>query len=130
MPKSDVDADLFYSLEQALHRPEVRASRAAVAALLADSFMEFGSSGRIYDKTLVIDALAKEAAAPPSPLPELSNFTVQMLAPDAVLVTYRSARPAVGEAAERNVLRSSIWQQTAGTWQMLFHQGTIIPPSP
>ena len=125
-----VDVELFRSLEQALHRPEVRASREAVAALLADSFVEFGSSGRIWHKAVVVDALAKETADADSSLPELSDFAAQALAPDIVLVTYRSVRRAPGEAEERSVLRSSIWKQIGDTWQMLFHQGTMVPPPP
>jgi len=36
-------------LEQSLLRPKIRRSPAAVTALLADDFVEFGSSGRVYD---------------------------------------------------------------------------------
>ena len=35
------------SLEEALHRPEIRRSRKAVEGLLAEGFVEFGSSGRV-----------------------------------------------------------------------------------
>jgi hypothetical protein len=125
---SDPDIDLFRALEQALHRPEVRGSRQAVAALLADNFVEFGSSGRIYDKAIVVDALAKEASAANTAAPEMLDFTVQALAPDVVLVTYRSCTS--GENEDRNVLRSSIWKQVGGSWQMLFHQGTTVPKLP
>ncbi|OYW99427.1 MAG: hypothetical protein B7Z15_21145 [Rhizobiales bacterium 32-66-8] len=128
MSGRDVDIDLFRSLEQALHRPEIRASRDAVAALLADSFVEFGSSGRIYDKATVIDSLAQETSGPNLPLAEVFDFAAQALAPDTVLVTYRSV--SARERKQRSVLRSSIWRQIDGTWQMVFHQGTVVPPSP
>jgi hypothetical protein len=121
MPGSDLDIDLFRSLEQALHRPEVRGSRTAVEALLAGSFVEIGSSGRVYDRATVLDGMVKERSAGSSSLPEVLDFAAQILSPDIVLVTYRSVE------RDREVLRSSIWKQAEGTWQMLFHQGTIVP---
>jgi hypothetical protein len=126
MPGGGVDAELFRSLEQALQSPEVRASSEAVAALLAESFVEFGSSGKIYDKAVVVDALEKETSPANSSLPEMRDFAAQALGPDTVLVTYRSVR--LDGANERSVLRSSIWTRIGDTWQMLFHQGTIAAP--
>lgn len=127
MPDSGIDLDLFRRLEQALHRPEVRGSRDAVSVLLAEDFREFGSSGTIYDKASVVEALAQDAPAAPSPLPVILDFAGQALAPHVVLVTYRSVRPSHGDDPERVVLRSSIWQQVKGSWLMLFHQGTPVP---
>jgi hypothetical protein len=127
MPDSGVDIDLFRRLEQALHRPEVRGSSDAVSALLAEDFREFGSSGTIYDKAIVLEALAQRAPAAASPLPVILDFAAQALAPDIVLVTYRSINHAHGDDPERSTLRSSIWQQVEGSWRMLFHQGTPVP---
>ena len=39
---------LFFDLETRLHRRAVRNSPEAVAALLADDFVEFGLSGRVH----------------------------------------------------------------------------------
>src|ERR1700704_331719 len=52
--------DEIRSLEEALHRPEVRRSREAVEGLLAEGFVEFGSSGTIYQREQIIDLLAQE----------------------------------------------------------------------
>lgn len=128
MPDSGIDIEFFRRLEQSLHRPEIRGSRDAVSALLAEDFREFGSSGRVYEKAIVVEALAQEAPAAHLPPPVILDFAVQALAPNVVLVTYRSVRPSHGDDAERAVLRSSIWQQVGGSWLMLFHQGTPVPP--
>ena len=122
----DPDTDFFRSLEQKLHRPEVRRSPAVVRALLADEFIEFGSSGKVYDKASIIDALADESSAEAALVPEVHHFAVQSLAPDTVLVTYQTSRRAEG-TTERATLRSSIWKLIDGRWQMLFHQGTVVP---
>jgi Domain of unknown function (DUF4440) len=51
---------LIRRLEDALLVPEVRKSAAQIAALLADEFVEIGSSGRIYDKDQIIGQLQQE----------------------------------------------------------------------
>ncbi|UJW87097.1 nuclear transport factor 2 family protein [Devosia sp. SL43] len=119
------DIERFRALEQALHRPEVRASRAAVEALLDEGFMEFGSSGRVYDRASVIERLPREKPRADADLPEVLDFEARALAPDIVLVTYRSVS-VVSDGTERSVLRSSIWRQGGDDWRMVFHQGTIV----
>ncbi|WP_370676935.1 DUF4440 domain-containing protein [Pleomorphomonas sp. PLEO] len=57
MTTFDLDVEFFRSLERTLHRPEVRRSPETVGALLADDFIEFGSSGTVYDKASIIEAL-------------------------------------------------------------------------
>lgn len=126
MSADNPDLAFFRSLEQKLHRPEIRRSPDAVRALLADEFIEFGSSGTVYDKSSIIEALSEEHATAAALIPEVHHFAVQSIASDAVLVTYQSSRYLDG-AAKRVTLRSSIWKLIDGRWQMLFHQGTIVP---
>ena len=114
-------------LEERLLHPEVRRDRAAVSALLADEFVEFGSSGRVFDKEQVLALLASET---PYPI-QLVDFEARMLAPSVALVLYRSIRPEGPPQPGTASRRSSIWVQRNGCWQMLFHQGTPIPsPAP
>ena len=55
----------------------------------------------------------------------LLDFNTSVLAPGAVLVTYRTVRQgAVPDEQPIHSLRSSIWKLIDGRWQMLFHQGT------
>jgi hypothetical protein len=122
-----IDVEVFRRLEQDLHRSEVRSSRAAVSALLTDDFMEFGSSGKVYNKAAIIDALVQEAPSDPAALPEVYDFTVKPITAEAVLVLYRSVRRPDGVTPEKQTLRSSIWKLIDGRWQMFFHQGTIVP---
>ncbi len=122
------DADFFRILEQKLHRPEVRRSPDAVRALLADDFMEFGCSGTVYDKASIIEALAAEPATEAALVPDVDEFTTRPLSETTVLVTYRSSRRGPDGIGARITLRSSIWTLIDDRWQMLFHQGTIVPP--
>jgi len=127
MSADNPDLDFFRDLEQKLHRPETRRSSDAVRALLADEFIEFGSSGKVYDKASIVKALAEESASSNALPLEVRDFATRSIASNAVLVTYRSIRRHSDGTIERDALRSSIWKLIDGRWQMLFHQGTIIP---
>jgi len=122
------DVSLFQMLEISLLCPEVRASKDAVSKLLAEGFVEFGSSGRIYDRDQVIDGLVQESSAPPVDRTAY-DFSVRRLSEVAVLVTYRVSRR-MPNGEEFQTLRSSIWQLTGDQWQMVFHQGTPAHRAP
>ena len=113
---------LLRSLEEELLKPEVRRTADQVGRLLADDFVEFGSSGRVYDKAQIIAALQDEAPDPAIRI-SLTDFSARQLAPGAILVTYRTVWSGPGAPAGYK-LRSSIWKLMEGRWQMVFHQGT------
>jgi hypothetical protein len=100
--------------------PAVRRDRPKVAALLAEDFFEFGSSGRIWTREAILDLLATEDYVPPG----LEDFACCAIAEGVVLVTYRTVRfnPETGRRA--GVLRSSIWTRSSSRWVICFHQGT------
>ena len=112
-------------LELRLLTPGIRQNRDAVSALIADEFCEFGSSGRIFDKQGILDALANESATEVS----MTDFKTTILAPGIVLSTYRSHRSDDAQGTSVASLRSSIWMMRNGRWQMVFHQGTRCSPS-
>lgn len=108
-------------LEQSLLDPAVRRNRARLLALLADDFLEFGSSGRVWTRKTIIDLLAKETAFVP---PEIEDFDCALLAPELALATYRTVRTEEEDGERLISLRSSIWTRATGEWKMRFHQGT------
>ncbi|GAA6617393.1 DUF4440 domain-containing protein [Scytonema sp. NUACC26] len=108
-------------LEEQLLQPEFRSSSHDVAYLLADEFTEFGSSGRIFDKSHIVEALQSESAEQLS----LMDFQTRALAPGVILATYRAARYNEVTGQTTYSLRSSIWKLLSGRWQMVFHQGTL-----
>lgn len=124
MNATNITADQLFELETSLHKNEVRNSSQAVAALLADDFIEFGSSGRIFNKAAIIEALKTEIV---DGHPAIANFQVRELAPGVALVTYIATRRAGEEPTVFRALRSSLWRRSNGRWQMTFHQGTRIP---
>ena len=114
-------ATYLFHLEQQLLEPSTRRDVTALTSLLAEDFREFGSSGRIYTRQQIIDALAAES---PRAI-QLSDPLCQQLAEDIALLTYRSTRTIALKAATQ-ALRSSLWVYRNNRWQMLFHQGTPI----
>jgi glyoxylase I family protein len=107
------------ALERALLQPEVRRSAARLDDLLADSFREIGSSGKMFTRADILEALPTETGEVAF---VMSDFEIVRLSADVVLATYAVART-TGSQTTRS-LRSSIWTRTGGGWRMRFHQGT------
>jgi hypothetical protein len=121
----DLESELR-SLEDALLDPEVRASPERVAALLAEDFVEFASSGIAYDKARILEILRDEALADDPVLRSLAHIVAIELAEGVALTRYRLLRRASPHELPTQSLRSSIWRRKDGRWQMVFHQGTFV----
>jgi len=101
------------SLEEQLLDCNVRASAERLDLLIADHFIEFGASGRVYTKPEIIATLQADPSLGPG-VPIVKDFESRELAPNVVLATYRCGQS----------LRSSIWKHDEAGWRMVFHQGT------
>lgn len=97
--------------------PAVRSDPVRVRELLHEDFIEFGSTGRVYNKKILVEMLRTERPSTVS----IRDFTVRPLSSDTALVTYRT----VGQAGQE-ARRSSVWVRQDGVWRMVFHQGTRI----
>ncbi len=109
-------------LEETLLDPAVRRDPARVGALLAEDFVEFGSSGRIWTRGAILDLLEHEEGYAEAPL--VREFACRPLALGVVLATYRAVRLDGGTGRSGETLRSSIWSKESAGWKMRFHQGT------
>lgn len=101
--------------------PQVRRSPEA-AEMIADDFTEFGSNGRIYNKS---DAIAMMRLHAPRVF-AMDEFAVRELGSQVALVTYRLQSEAIEGGPGRHSARSSIWVQREDKWQVTFHQVTIL----
>ena len=110
----------LHGLESQLLDSSVRTDSELLASILSDDFVEFGSSGRVYTKEMLIEMMTGEAQAPVL----MRDFSVRKLGDTTALVTYRT----VGQSGQE-ARRSSVWSNTKGGWKMVFHQGTRIPNS-
>lgn len=105
--------------EFSLLKPEIRSSPESLERLIAEDFIEFGSSGLIYNKSNILEHLPKETGI----LFVVSNFKARILAENIVLTTFNIER-SLETGAKLRSLRSSIWKNVDGSWQIVFHQGT------
>jgi hypothetical protein len=110
------------ALEEELLQPAVRKNASRLDALLADDFVEFGSSGRVFDKHDIIDTLRSESPVRLS----LTDFRALLLGPGVVLTTYRATSHGVSDEQPIHSRRSSVWRLLDGRWQIVFHQGTRL----
>ena len=102
-------------LEESLLKADVRESKDKLAEILADGFIEIGSSGQMFSKEECLEYGVSKAVM------VMDNFEMTILAENVVLTTYFVENKTSG----KNSLRSSIWKFIDNRWQMFFHQGTL-----
>ncbi len=115
--------DGLIALERAMWTVATRGDRTWMDAHLTDDFVEYGRSGRIYDKQATLDTPVGPFHA------ELDDLRVERLAKHVALVTYRSTA-IYGDAPQLRANRSSIWVRGHDGWRLRFHQGTACQDIP
>jgi hypothetical protein len=114
-----MELEFIIDFEKKLLDPLVRKDVAIVNQLLDDSFIEFGTSGKIYNKKITIDMLQQEDSTPIEAL----DFEPVQLATDLIQLRFKTRRK-LDDGSWSSSLRSSIWKNINGAWRMIFHQGT------
>ncbi len=109
------------TLEESLLDTAVRRDGDRLRELLAEDFLEFGSSGRVWTRKSIIDLLATETNFF---RPAIEEFQCSFLSEKVALVTYHTVRNDAKTGERLASLRSSIWVLHDGQWRMRFHQGT------
>lgn len=89
------------ALEQQLLDPDFRGTQ-DVALLFADDFVEFGSSGCVYNKQQIVESLLTEQKVNRS----MTDFKIIELSPHIVFATYKATNQLNSQVS----LRSSIWK--------------------
>ena len=107
--------------EPIFHRPELGTTRADFKAQTAKDFWEVGASGRIYDRAFVIEMLTERWSKPHEDIWETSDFYCRELGPDTYALTYT-----LKQKQERVTRRLTLWRRIAGSWVILYHQGTLV----
>lgn len=115
-------SEIIKALELELLKPEVRKSKERLNELIADNFLEVGSSGRNYNKQDILSELPDQSEIKFS----MQDFNAIEISPDTILATYQVEKIILGSNEKTKSARSSIWQNKNGNWQMIFHQGTNL----
>ncbi len=113
--------EIIYELETDLLKPETRKSKEKLDGLISSDFIEYGSSGSIYDKNIILERLPNGD----SPTYILYDFEFFVLSEDIVQTRFKTDKIEI-DGTKTSSLRSSIWRKNDGKWRILFHQGTLI----
>lgn len=116
--------ELLARLEAELHHPGVPCTRERLETLLHPDFHEVGRSGNRYDRATVVEVLLRTTEPPAV---RADQHRVQRLGPGWALLTYHAATVQPDGRTTRHTWRSSLWQETARGWQLVYHQGTPAP---
>ncbi len=109
------------NLEQMLLQENIRKSAKEVNKILSDDFIEFCSSGTIYNYKIGDTFYSEEKIDW-----EIKEFEIKFLSTDCIIATYNLTKHNELEIGKKYSLRSSIWKSFNGNWKMIFHQGTPI----
>ena len=105
--------DELLRLESALAARDPAGVEGGLMRLIAEDFIEFGKSGRVWTARSIREHLE----GPPGEPVSIEGFEIAELGDGVVLATYLvPGRPSVN--------RSSIWIHREGRWLLRFHQGT------
>lgn len=107
--------------EPIFHTAAFGRTRAEWERATAPDYWEVGASGRRYSRAFILDHLERnppvDAAAAGW---RCSDFGLRQPGPDTYWLTYTLRQ------GERVTRRSTLWERTADSWRILFHQGTIV----
>ena len=109
--------DLILEYEKDFFDKNFCDNRSNLEERLAPNFIEYGKSGKTYDRGNAIKALCD---LPQNRQIEITNFKVSQLSCDALLARYISH----DLKDDAYALRTSIWKYEDGKWKLYFHQGT------
>lgn len=112
-------SEYIEGLERQLQTPKTRLSEKELTDLLSVDFIEYGSSGNIYSRDDIIDALAGEVDVNYT----MWGFEMIQLSESLIQARYYT-RTTEGGLLRNYALRSSVWKNENGVWRMTFHQGT------
>lgn len=109
--------------EPIFHHPEkFGKTKLDIENQMCDEFWEVGASGSIYTRQDVIETLLERYNDPNyQDIWETSDFLLTQIAPDNYLLTYNLI-----QNNSRHTRRSTIWRRVNGSWEILYHQGTVI----
>jgi len=103
--------ETLYEMEKKLANFE---SKSIAERALTDDFVEYGSSGKIYNKKDIIDYYKTLRSINHI----ITDFSIEFLSDTVVKTSFKS------NLEGKKALRTSIWKFVDNAWKMSFHQGT------
>jgi hypothetical protein len=107
-------------LEPLFHAAADDATPQRFEELVASEFWEVGASGRRYSREFVLSVLSSRPRDPAEDDWKTSGFHVLEVANDNYLLTYTLQQPG------RITRRATLWRRVGGSWNAVYHQGTVV----
>jgi len=113
------------ALELALARRDETAIPGGYESVLHDSVVEFGTSGRVWTRDEILEALH---SGPRVDAVTIEKFDAHVVRPGVFLVMYETTQtdPVTGLSSRQR--RSSLWMREGDGFLLRFHQSTPIAP--
>ena len=111
--------EFLLKLEMSLWIEETRNNREFLDKILHNDFLEYGKSGRVFNKEDILNNTSDEINA----VFPFKNMNIKDIGEKTYLITYLAATKVKNKIIKSN--RSSIWIGDSDNIQMIFHQGTI-----
>jgi ribonuclease HI len=118
-------AQTLEALELALARRDETAIPGGYEGVLHDSVVEFGTSGRVWTRDEILEALR---SGPRVDAVTIERFDAHVVRPGVFLVMYETTQtdPVTGLSSRQR--RSSLWMREGDGFVLRFHQSTPIAP--
>lgn len=113
------------ALEEKLLHTDMQENPLLLDELLAETFVEIGSTGLTTPRQAVVAWLLNKNK---SDRWLLSNFSVSKLSSDIVLAIYHAQKVGDSNISAAVSTRSSIWKRHGDHWKMMFHQASKSNP--
>ena len=110
--------------EPIFHHSEFGTTRRDYENMTDPEFWEVGASGRRYSREFVLETLENRLPDPEESKWLTRDFQCREIAADNYLITYTLMQ------GPRITRRATLWRRTAGGWNVLYHQGTLVEPQP
>lgn len=108
------------ALEPIFHSAHRDATPEKFEQLVAPEFWEVGASGNRYSRAFALKVLSERTAQPDDAAWRTSDWHLAEAGAQHYLLTYTLHQPG------RVTRRLSVWRQTEGGWQVIYHQGTVV----
>jgi hypothetical protein len=111
------------ALEPIFHHPDkFGRTKEALQKHVCEEFFEVGASGNVWARADVINTYVGRYNDPHyQDVWEAKDFKLMQIATDNYLLTYTLIQD-----NKRVTRRSTIWRFKGDTWQILYHQGTLV----
>lgn len=116
-------AEHIKQLEISLLSKEAGKNMSDPDKIISDDFLEIGKSGKIWTKQALITSYENKTEVNIT----ITDFRLKPLSDSILLAIYTAHHTSETYHPVVKTIRSSVWRLSGTGWEIVFHQGTIVP---